>query len=235
MLLAASLIAYGYATSAAAMSSSSSSYEATEMQFGSGSSLESCSGEYCARVSIGDMSAEEGLLVGRTASFDPTPGDEPMLEVIIEPGVSNLGDLTAEKTAVKTMIVKVRNHLSSGYILQVAGDPPVYEGHALKTPATPSASTPGKEQFAINAVANSSPQVGADPRQASSDQSVVDKIEENYRLPNLFMYKSGDVVARSSGDSGQVDYTISMIVNISSATPAGLYASDYSAIVVPVY
>jgi hypothetical protein len=60
-------------------------------------------------------------------------------------------------------------------------------------------------------------------------------VSENYGTPNLFMFSSGDVVASSAKESGQTDYTISIIVNIASGTPAGNYSADFSAVVIPVY
>ena len=49
----------------------------------------------------------------------------------------------------------------------------------------------------------------------------------------MFKYANGDAVARSTVETGRTDYTISMVINVSSATPAGHYSADYSAIVVP--
>jgi len=128
--------------------------------------------------------------------------------------------LTTEKTATKTMIVRVRNYLSDGYTLQIVGSPPKVGGHTLATPTTPTGVHPGTEQFAINAVANTSPNVGADPLQVPSNQTSFGVVTDNYRTPNVFKYASGDVIARSSSASGQTDYTVSMVVNISNATPS---------------
>lgn len=235
-VLVAILIATGFAPVALATTSKSDNYQMVETQFGATSNQESCSGEYCARASIGDMSAGGSSSGSYTASFDPIAADsEPLLEVIVSPGESNLGVLTTEKTASKTTIVKVRNYLSDGYTLQMIGDPPQYEGHSLHAPSSPTASTPGREQFAINLADNTTPQVGASPVQVPSEQTSFGVVMEDYRTPNLFMYSSGDVIARSDSQSGQTDYTISMIVNVSNSTPAGHFVGDFSAVVIPVY
>lgn len=233
-LLVAALLVVGSAGTAWAQTSSSDSYQVTETQFSSGSTLESCSGSYCARATIGDGG---GFAEGpnNTASFGPITPDEPMLEVIVNPGESNLGVLTTEQTATKTTTVQIRNYLSEGYTLQITGDPPGYANHKLATPSTPTASTPGTEQFGINVVANTAPTVGANPVQVPSGEFSFGSVTANYATPNLFMYNNGDVVARSTSSSGRTDYTISMIVNVSNSTPAGKFNGEYAAVVIPIY
>lgn len=219
-----------------AQTSKSNSFQVTETQFSSGATLQSCSSQFCAKATIGDMaSGGKSASPNSSAQFGSETDSEPMLEVIVDSGASDLGELTTEKTATKTMIVRIRNHLSGGYMLQIVGDPPKYNGHTLETPSTPTASTPGTEQFAINAVKNTNPNVGADLVQVPSDQTSFGEVEEAYSVPNVFKYRSGEVVARSQTESGRTDYTISMIINVSNSTPAGHYTGDYSAVVIPVF
>lgn len=215
--------------------SSSQNYQIVEQEFGSGSSAESCSGSYCARATIGDLAVGNAVAGESTAEFGSITPNEPSLEVIIDSGVSHLGELTTEQTAYKTMTVKVRTYLSNGYFLQISGAPPKYGNHALATPSTPTAATPGTEQFAINVVKNSTPNTGDNPVRVPSGESQIADIEPGYNTPNLFKYVDGDVVARSESGSGRTDYTVSMIVNISKTTPAGHYSGDFSAIVVPEF
>jgi hypothetical protein len=170
-----------------------------------------------------------------TAKFGSITNSDPLLEVIVQAGQSNLGTLTTETTATKTTTVNVRNYLSGGYVLQIVGDPPKYNGHALATSSTPVQSVPGTEQFGINATANTNPTVGAAPVQIPDDKTSFGIVNDNYKAPNLFMFSPGDNVAHSTTSSGQTEFTISMIVNISSATPAGHYSGDFSAVVIPVY
>ncbi|HMI09650.1 MAG TPA: hypothetical protein VK497_04640 [Candidatus Saccharimonadales bacterium] len=235
LMLLTALIVSGSAGTAFAETSTSDSYQITETQFGVGSTSQSCSSQYCAKTSIGDMTSGDSKSSGGSAKFGSVTDSEPLLEVIIDPGVSNLGVLTTESTATKTMTVRIRNYLSGGYTLQIMGDPPKYGGHTLHTPTTPTASSPGTEQFAINASANTTPNVGAGPVQVPSDQMSFGVVNDDYKLPNLFKYVSGSVVAHSPTESGRTDYTISMIVNISNSTPAGHFAGDFSAVVIPVY
>lgn len=229
------LLALGGTGAVHAVTSVSPNYQMTESQFNSGT-LEGCSGEYCARASIGDMTdGGQSESPSYTASFGAVTDSEPLLEIIVDVGESNLGILTTEQTATKTSVVRVRSYLSGGYVLQMVGDPPKYGNHTLSALASPTASAAGSEQFGINATDNSSPDVGASLAQVPSEQLSFGEVDEDYRTANLFKYVSGDVIGRSLTESGRTDYTISMIVNISNSTPAGRYTGDYAAVVVPVY
>lgn len=219
----------------ATVSSESQNYHMTEMQFGSSTNTESCSDQYCAQASIGDLATGESQSENTAATFGSNTPREPLIEVIVDPGVTDLGILETTKTATKTMIVRVKSYMSDGYMLQITGTPPTYDGHTLDTPAVPTSSTPGVEQFAINVAANTTPNVGATPVQVPSDDMSFGEVEADYATPNKFMYNSGDVVARSVTESGRTDYTISMIINVSSKTPAGHFVGDFSAVVIPEY
>jgi hypothetical protein len=236
VLLLVGVVVIGGTSTVFAQTSTSNNYQMTESQFGSTSLKETCSEQYCARVSLGDSTSGGASKSPKTtSSFGPITPEEPLLEVIVDPGVSNLGDLTTEQTATKTMNVRIRNYLSDGYTLQITGDPPSYKNHKLKTSSMPVASKPGTEQFGINAVANTTPNVGANPLQIPSNAFSFGELTSAYSTPNVFKYTSGEVVARSRSESGQTNYTISMMVNIANSTPAGLYNGEFSAVVIPIY
>jgi hypothetical protein len=231
-MLTAICIIVGGANTAHAITSSSNNYQMTETQFGS--SQKSCSGQYCAQASIGE--ATDGKTVASSnVAFQDIVDNVPLLDVIVEAGSSNLGILSTQKAASKTTTIKVRNYLTGGYTLQLIGDPPKFNGRALRTPTEPTASTPGVEQFGINAVANTAPIVGANPVQVPADQQVYGVVRPDYKLANLFKYVSQDTIAQSTIDSGRTDYTISMIVNISSSTQAGNYSGDFMAVAIPAF
>jgi len=233
VMLAVMLVLASGAGTANAITSSSNNYQMTETQFGSTS--KSCSGQYCAQASIGEATDGKASTDG-TANFEDITNNEPFLDMIVEPGDSNLGVLSTERTATKTTSIKIRSYLiSGGYSLQIIGEAPKYGDHHLNTAGSPMASTPGTEMFGINVVANTSPAVGADPVQVPADQQVFGVATDNYKTPNRFMYQSEDVVAKGQTDSGRTDYTVSMIVNISSTTPAGRYTGDFTAMLIPAY
>lgn len=219
-----------------AVNPSSENYQISEIDFGSGgTTLDSCSDEYCAKATIGDMEGGKATNGTTSAVFGPVTPDEPLLEVIVDPGVSDLGVLSPERTATKTMVVRVRNYLSNGYIMQIVGNPPKVDGHTMNAPSMPTSSMKGTEQFALNVAANTLPNVGAPPMQVPSGQTSFGEAADNYKTPNLFKYTSGDVVARSRSESGRTDYTVSMIINVANGTPAGHYTGDFAAVVIPVY
>lgn len=231
----AGLMTLAGAGTAFAQTSTSPTYKVSETEFGATSMHQNCSDQYCAKASIGDMSGGSSASETGTATFDTPDSNEPRLEVIVEPGASNLGVLTTEATATKTTIVRISNYLGDGYTLLIEGAPPKFGSHTLSTSGTPTSSVAGTEQFGINVVANTTPSVGAAPQQVPSGQGTFGEVDDDYDTPNLFKFTDGDVIARSQAASGRTDYTISMIVNVSNATPAGHYSGDFSAIVLPAY
>ncbi len=232
LLLLTVLFVIAGAGTAFAQTSTSNNYQLTETQFGA--TQESCSGQYCAQATIGDIS-NGNAMTSSSATFEDIVDNEPLLDVIIGSSASNLGVLSTETTATKTTTVQVRTYLTGGYTLQIIGGAPKFGEHVLKTPTTPTASKPGTEQFALNAVANTTPNVGANPVQVPDGQGAFGVVEDDYFTPNRFKYVSEEVVARGVTDSGRTDYTISMIINISSATPAGHYTGDFAAVVIPAF
>lgn len=231
LLLAVSLIISSGFGVAHAETLTSPHYKATETQFGS--TQQSCSGQYCAQASIGDGTTATSGAETSTVKLEDVTNNVPQMDVSIESGASNLGVLSTQATATKTTTIRIRNYLTGGYSLQIIGDPPKYDGHALHTETEPTASSAGLEQFGINVVANTSPVVGANPVQIPDGQGDFGIVNDNYHFSNLFMYTSQATIAHSKKDSGHTDYTISMIVNISNSTPAGHYSGDFAAIVVP--
>lgn len=213
----------------------SPNYMISEPQFGTGSSVGDCSENYCANTSAGDTAA--GLMEGSRFHVlaGGTTTDEPLLEVATSGGIANLGTLDPTRTATFTMAVSVRSYQTGGYVIQIAGDPPGYGSHQLASLGEPTASRAGIEQFGLNLVANKTPAIGADPVQVPNNRTSFGKVAANYDAPDMFMYRDGDIVAYSDVDSGRTDYTVSMILNISNATPKGWYVSLFSAVVVPVY
>jgi len=216
-------------------SSSSAHYQVTDTQFGSSSTSQTCSSQYCASAGVGGSTAGgDSASASYGAKFGPITSSDPLLEVIVDPGQSDLGNFDSSHASTKTMKVKVRNYLS-GYIVQITGTPPHTYSHTIGGLSSPTSSQPGTEQFGINVVANTTPNVGADPLQVPSGTFSFGEAATGYDTANKFLYKSGDTVAHSTKASGETDFTITMLVNVSSTTPAGQYSSDFSAVVIPSY
>ncbi len=219
-LVAALFVAASLSGQKVLAQSSSNNYQIVESQFGNASSNESCSEGYCATVSIGNESQTSSA---STPEFGPANYSEPLLEMVVIPGESNLGDLTTETTGSKVMQVKIRNYLTGGYRLQILGDAPKYGTRQLAAMSSPANSRPGTEQFGINVVANTTPSIGANPTVQPGGSDATGLVMANYKIQNKFMYVSGQTIAETTTNTGGADYTVTMVVNISNSTPAGRY------------
>lgn len=121
-------------------------------------------------------------------------------------------------------------------MLQIVGDAPKYKNHNLKTVSGVIEPRPGTEQFGINAVANTVPtDVGANPKFQPSGEDAISLARPGYNTPNVFKYVNGDTIASSQENSGGAEFVITMMVNISNSTPAGLYSGDFAAVILPYY
>ncbi len=226
LVLGVLMLVIGSASLASAQSSSPN-YRVEESFFGTGGELDASSPNYRAKQSAGE------LTVGNTASdnyqaqagFNTT--DVPFLEFTVSGGTLDLDLLNTATTATGTVTFTVRNYLSHGYVVTIAGPPPTSEGGAQIDPlSTPSASSPGTEQFGLNLRDNSSPNIGANPVQDPDNTFSFGQVAGDYNTPNLFKYALGDTVAFSTTSSGRTQFTVSYIVNIGALTESGRYDTD---------
>ena len=234
LLVLAGLIGIGNYAVAQAETASSSNYEVTDTQFGAGTNS-GCSASYCASDTAGNLVVGSGSSANYTAEFGSKTSDNPLLEVISLGNNINFGTFSTAATATATTQFSVRAYEVGSYDVQIAGNPPSYAGHELDTPSTPTASDPGTEQFGINLVANTFPSIGSDPVQVPNSTFSFGEAASGYNTPNEFQYSDGGIIAQSDTSTGQTDYTVSMIINISNVTPAGQYTGSYSVVVVPAY
>ncbi|MEO6761509.1 MAG: hypothetical protein ABI220_04005 [Candidatus Saccharimonadales bacterium] len=212
--------------------SCSPSYGVSETFFGSGGQLDdSCSGAYCAKQSAGE------LTVGNTAggSFQARAGfntnREPSLTFIVDNASQNIGVLDVGSTAKATATFHVQSYLASGYVVKVSGGAPTNAGHQLMPMAAAAASQAGTEQFGMNLVKNQTTcptpapfNFGADPSQAPDNTFSFGAAATGYDTCGKFKFVNNDIVASSATSSGETDYTISYIFNITNVTPGGTYS-----------
>lgn len=207
-----------------AETSSSANYRVDQTFFGSGGELNACSGSYCSKQTAGELG------VGNTSSsnyqayagFNTT--DDPYIEFVVTGNNIDLGYLDTASTKTATGTFYVRAWQASGYIVRTASDPPTNTGpsqYQMTALATPTGPSPGTEQFGINLVDNSSPNIGANPQQSQSFS--YGTASTGYDTANLFKYVKGDAVAESAQSTGVTTYTVSYIFNIANATPSGAY------------
>jgi len=218
-----------------AAQSNSTNYQVNEVFMGSGGELHSCGSQYCSKLSAGEIAVGHaaGNLFGAYGGFNTDR--TPYLAFSVAGGTTDVGVLSPFGTATTTWTFAVKTYLASGYVVTLGSDSPVSEsGHHLATnTTTASASTVGTEQFGINVVENRTncttpapANFGADPVQVPDNTFSFGSAAAGYNTCGLFKYNKGDTIASSSRSSGQTDYTMSFIYNISNVTPDGLYKYD---------
>lgn len=201
-------------------------YQIDEVFIGSGGELEACSDDYCSQQSAGGTGGQASSdKYGIMAGFG-TP-DEPTLSLVVTNNSIDLGVLNESSTGAASANFSVSNYLSDGYVVRVMGNPPTNHSgpgtHALTALNSPNPSTPGTEQFGINLVANSTPGIGANPVQQPDNEFSYGQPSIGYNQEDMYKYIDGDIIAESTQESGQTDYTMSIIANVSTVTPGGRY------------
>ncbi len=217
-------------------SSYSASYTILESLLSGGAST-SYTGAGSASYTDGGSTAGGDLAVGRSSStnyrtqsgYNTDP--EPRLTFVFDTSSIYLGTLSPSFTLSGSATFNVLAYNASGYVVQMNGTS-LYNGSHYITPlATDTASAAGTEQFGVNTVANTSPSVGANPVQVPSSAFSFgvagDGVTSAYATTNQFRFNSGETIASSNRDSGQTNYTLSIITNVSFATPAtSVYSTE---------
>jgi len=223
-----------------AQTSSSNSYKVNEYQFGTGGG-NSSSTNFQAQSNVGSLG------VGRSSStnYDAEAGfitpNEPFLELFVNFATVNLGNLDTGNTGTGTGTFWVRTYLSSAYVVQTMSQPPTSEGgKVLTAKSTLGAPIPGTEEFGINLVDNTTPNIGANSLNVPDDSFADGTVNSGYNTPDQFKYGVGDIIAHAAATAGnqavgRTDYTISYIANISAITPAGTYVMVHDIVVTGTY
>jgi hypothetical protein len=219
----------------------SQNYQINQVFFGNGGSLQSSSNSYQAQVSIGEL----GVGNYKSNSYQIQAGfntsDKPVLEVNVNGGTFVLGDINgvlySNVASTNSTTFTVENYLSHGYVVIITGNSPTDGpgGHALNALATPTQSNPGTEQFGINLIQNISPAVGTNPQYLPNSTFSTGYAYGGYSTPNYFEYVPNTEIAYSNSSSGQTQYTLSVLENISNSTPAGVYTGSLSVVAVPTF
>lgn len=240
ILAAVSLCLLGtlsYTPTVYAAQATSPNYGVSEVNFGSGGVLRACSTAYCARQSAGELAVGETSSTSYTAHGGFNTNREELLEVSVDTTPIALGVLSTTATGAGSTTFSVRAYLASGYVVTISGNTPsnASGGHQLAAMASAAASQVGTEQFGINLVANTVPAVGANPVQLPDNTFAFGIAAAGYNTANNFKYASHDTIARSLSSSGTTNYTMSVIENISTGTPAGQYRGNMVIGVVPSF
>lgn len=212
---------------AAAPTYVSPNYGVDEVFMGAGGVNDASSANFRARASLGDTGVGNASSLNYQAYGGFTTTPDPYIQLIVNPVNTDIGYLDAATTAYTSATFIVRTYLASGYAVVNGSDPPKATSgageHTLAALTTPTAVSPGTEQFGINLVANSSPNVGANVNQIPDATYSFGQVASGYNTANLFKYIKGDTIASSAQSSGSSEYTVSYIYNIADDTPAGAY------------
>lgn len=230
--------------------SSSNSYRVEEAYFGSGGAVDLSSNNYQGQAGLGSL----GVGSTSSANYDAEAGfytpNEIFLEFVVTGATVDLGVLSTTTPAFGAAQAGdcncsfyVRSYLSSEYVIMTASNPPTNENGdsltAKATTGTPS-TNPSIEEFGINLVDNSSPNIGSNPFNDPDGTFADGTIATGYNVVNEFKYGLGDIVARSPATAGnpgtgKTNFTISYTAKRKNTTPAGAYRMDHVLVAVATY
>jgi len=230
------IVGVAFVPSLAFAQSTSPGYGVDEVFFGSGGELEACSedGQYCSKQSAGE------LTVGSTSSdrYEAQAGfnttDQPLLEVAVN-GSVDFGELSMSETRSGSASFQVRTYLARGYQVYLVGTAPKIASHTLAgmgSALTPAIAEPGIEQFGISLR-------DVAPVQVPDGDFSFGRAMAPYDQPAAYAWVDAAdetrAIAESDKSSGQTNYTISMVANMSNITPAGHYTTSLAVVAVPVF
>jgi len=174
----------------------------------------------------------------------------PTLTVTVSATPASLGPLSISAARTATATFTVKNYTTNGYVVQIVGAPPTNSGHPLTAMTTTSygdASVNGSEQFGLNLVANTSPGVvGSNPAQFPDPTfgfgvagdglgGTTYGVNKPYTVDGRYRFVSGEVVASAPKSSGETDYTITFLANMSNVTPGGQYSGNLAIVATGTY
>ena len=212
----------------AAMSSDNYKIDADSINVGGS---QSNSASYKIEDTVGEMGTGESA----SGSYIMKAGYQAMLTESVDPTLSfsitdntiSLGTLSISSASTDIAVFTVASNDSNGYSVTIAGNTLTHSNETddinAIAPSAASYST-STEQFGINLVDNSSPNVGADADGGSGQAS------SGYNTENLFKFVSGNTIASSSGSSDTTTFTISCLGSISAESAAGDYSVDLTLI-----
>jgi hypothetical protein len=135
----------------------------------------------------------------------------------------DLGPLTTGHTSSGQSQMLIATNAKSGYSIYATGNTLTSGNNTIPALSVDSPAQTGVSQFGINLTANTSPSVGQNPNGPGAGTPTV-----NYDQPNQFRFVNDDVVATTNGADTYKMFTVSYMVNISKAQPAGIYAGTFT-------
>lgn len=227
-------------------------FEVNETFFGAGGDLQQSSAHYQAKVAAGELGIDHAVSTNYQTYSGFNTTDKILLEVAVTGGVFDLGTLSTTQTKAITTTFTVRDYLSSGYVVQIGGNPPTNGNHSLCPMGWDIVNCPethyilGKEQFGINLAANNIAMpdgpgaFGGNPVQVPDSTFGFGYAVGDYAISNNFLFipiqnHPSEVIAQSTRSSGVTQYTMSAIANISKTTPGGFYGTSLFVNAIPTF
>jgi hypothetical protein len=221
-----------------AQTPSSSNYSVEESSFSSGSNIDANSASYNAQVAAGNLGVGSAFSSNYGVYAGPINPNEEYLEMVVDVATIDLGTLTDSATSTGVGTFYVRSYLNSSYTVVTISDPPTSEnGDVLNGMASTASPSIGTEQFGINLVNNTTPNIGNDPVPDPSATFANGQAATGYDVVDQFRYVQGEVIAENGGAPawGQTNFTISYMVNISGVTEAGLYSMRHEFVAITTF
>lgn len=239
MLVLLGVILFGLLSQRVLAQGSSTNFRIDESFIGPGGSLESNSSSYSTapgQQAVGNSAGGNSSSTNYQTQGGAPSTDDPALTCTVNSSSINFGALSTSATATATATFSVLNYTAYGYVVQIVGNTPNSGAHNLTAMSSNGSSTTGTEQFGINLVANTSPSsFGADPVQVPSGSFSFGTAATNYNTANSYRYVSGETIASAPKSSGQTNYTISYIVNVSTTTAGGSYSGNQTLVCTGTY
>ncbi|MDZ7786015.1 MAG: hypothetical protein U5L95_02730 [Candidatus Saccharibacteria bacterium] len=132
----------------------------------------------------------------------------------------DFGELESNLPSTATSQYSGATNDDSGYTVSVHGTTMTAGNNVIPALESQGPSVPGSGQFGINLRNNTNPNVGINPSGPGNATA-----SGNYATPNLYRFRTGDVLS-SAGISSSYDlFTVSYVVNVESDQPPGIYAT----------
>jgi hypothetical protein len=132
----------------------------------------------------------------------------------------DFGELSSTHASSATAQLMTTTNAAGGYSIRVTGTTLTSGNNVIDPLDTANTSHTGTAQFGLNLRNNSAPFVGAEP-----DGLGVGAVTAGYNNPDHYKFTSGDLVATAPQPDLFRRYTVSYIVNVPKAQPAGVYVT----------
>lgn len=233
-------------------SSASANFRVVEGEVGGNGQFNTNSANFTFAPSTDDGGSSLGAAaVGNSAStnFQTNGGlittAQPSLTFIISSSAVNMGTLSTSVATFGTATFNVKDYTSYGYAVTLVGSAPRNGAKILNSLATDTASSAGSEQFGVNTVRNTSASQGADPSQvpgatfsygvAGDGVTGTYGTTRPYTISDKFRFVSGETVASGPKSSGETDFNMTFLANISTATAGGTYSGNMQLVATGTY